>query len=150
MLNSQIKRTASCLVILAMFSASTLNLSAQQPAQAIQATAQGTTADGMRDGELLAEQKKTGGNLAGGLAVGALTGLVGAGIGYFVIGPESFTPEAMQMNQGKSSDYQLGFRTSWEKKTKEKKRNAFIAGGLLGTIAFVALYVAATGSNSSK
>ena len=97
----------------------------------------------------MAEGLHTGGKFGGGLAIGVLTGIIGTGIGYFVIGPETLSAAALQRNQGRSADYQLGFKTGWEKKTKAKKRNAFLAGGLLGTAAFVALVVSAHSSGSS-
>lgn len=103
-----------------------------------------TMAAGLIDGELLAEGQRTGGKLGAGLAVGVLTGLIGTGIGYFVIGTEPLSAEALQRSAGKSPNYQLGLKTGWEKKTRSKKRNAFLAGGLLGTAAFFAIYASAS------
>jgi len=54
--------------------------------------------------------------------------------------------EALQRGQGRSADYQLGLKTGYERKTKSRKRNAFLTGGLPGTAAFVALLVAAGGA----
>jgi hypothetical protein len=102
-----------------------------------------TMAAGVLDGEMLAEGHRTGGKFGAGLGVGLLTGLIGTGIGYFVIGPEQLSAEAVQRSAGKSPDYQLGLKTGWERKTQSRKRKAFLAGGLLGTAAFVALVVAA-------
>lgn len=117
-----------------------------QPAAPIAAqttTSSDTLAAGLIDGEMLAEGHGTGGKLGAGLGVGVLTGLIGTGIGYFVIGPEDLSAEALQRGQGRSADYQLGLKTGYERKTKSRKRNAFLTGGLLGTAAFVALLVAA-------
>jgi len=58
------------------------------------------------------------------------------------LGPEPLSAEALQRSAGRSDDDQLGLRTGWERKTRSKKRNAFLAGGLLGTAAFVAMFVA--------
>ena len=102
-----------------------------------------TTANGVRDGELLGDGTHTGGKVAVGLAVGVLTGLIGTGIGYFVIGPEAPTAEAFHRSSLGTSDYQMGFKSGWEKKTESKKRHAFLAGGLLGTAALVTLIVSA-------
>lgn len=146
MVNSHLNKVVSCLVIVAFVGATT-RLHAQQSNPPTPPLSQSTTTDGMRDGELLASQKRTGGNFGGGLAVGLLTGLIGPGIGYVVIGPDSFTPEAMQMNQGKGPEYQLGFKSGWEKKTQEKKRNAFFMGGLLGSAALLVFYVSVTSSH---
>jgi hypothetical protein len=102
-----------------------------------------TTPDGVRDGELLGDGIHTGGKVGVGVAIGVLTGLIGTGIGYFVIGPETLSPEAFHRSSLGTPDYQLGFKSGWEKKTESKKRNAFLAGGLLGTAAWVALLVSA-------
>ncbi len=103
-----------------------------------------TMAEGMLEGEMLAENVPTAGKMGVGLGVGALTGLIGTGIGYFVVGPEPLPADVVLRYADKSADYQLGFKAGWEKKSKSKKRNAFLAGGLLGTAAFVVLFVAAT------
>jgi hypothetical protein len=118
---------------------------AQQSAS--QASGDETVAAGMVDGEAFAESIRTGGKVGLGVCVGVLTGLIGTGIGYFVTGPESMTTEAHQRCSSKSPDYQLGFKSGWDKKTQSKKRNAFLVGGLLGTAAFVVLSIAATSSS---
>ena len=101
-----------------------------------------TMAAGMIDGEAMAGRIGTKGKVGLGIGIGLVTGLLGTGIGYAVIGPESMTPEALQRYSGKGSDYQMGFKTAWDKKTKSKKRRSFLVGGLLGTAAFVAIITA--------
>lgn len=131
-----------CFTFSATGAASAQSLSyAAEDAQAAPSSAD-TMAAGLRDGEMLAEGTKTGGKLGLGLGLGVATGLIGTGIGYFVIGPEPLSPEALLRGEGKSDDYQLGLRTGWEKKTRSKKRNAFLAGGLLGTAAWIAILAA--------
>lgn len=98
---------------------------------------------GVVEGEMLAENKSTSGKLGLGLGIGALTGLIGTGIGFFVIGPEPMSAEALQRYSNKSPEYQMGFKNGWDRKTKSRKRNAFLAGGLLGTAAFVAIVASA-------
>ena len=39
----------------------------------------------------------------------------------------------------------MGFKNGWDRKTKSKKRNSFLAGGLLGTAAFLAIVASAQG-----
>jgi hypothetical protein len=116
-----------------------------QAGQSAPAAQDDSMAAGLLDGEALAESQSTGGKLAAGLGVGVLTGLIGTGIGYFVIGPSDLSPEVLQRGTGRSADYQLGLKTGYERKTRSRKRNAFLAGGLLGTAAFIAM-VAASGS----
>ncbi len=142
------RRGVSVVVMVAFFFAATGVASAQTPqpaatgAPAQSDSANDTLAGGLLDGELLAEGQRTGGKLGAGLGVGVLTGLIGTGIGYFVVGPEPLSAEALARNAGRSADYQLGFKTGWERKTRSKKRGAFLAGGLLGTAAFVVMVVA--------
>ena len=141
-----LKRFVAGVVTVAFFLSATGVAHAQSaaPATSVPASSSSDTmAGGLADGEMLAEGQRTGGKLGVGLGIGVLTGLIGTGIGFFVIGPEPLSAEALQRSVGKSADYQLGLRTGWERKTKAKKRNAFLAGGLLGTAAFLALVVAA-------
>ena len=42
--------------------------------------------------------------------------------------------------EGKGQDYAFGFRAGWEKKTRSRKRSAFLGGGALGWLAFLAVY----------
>jgi hypothetical protein len=105
-----------------------------------------TYEQGYRDGERQADAAKAG-KFGTGLVVGALTGLLGTGIGYFVVGPKSLDGSAMMKSAEKGDEYQLGFRTAWDKRTQSKKRNTFFVGGLLGTAAFVAVYLSANSSN---
>lgn len=118
-------------------------------AQSIQPPAQSASPDtmsaGVVEGEMLAERTRTGGKLGLGLGIGVLSGLIGTGIGFFVIGPEPMSAEALQRQSNRSAEYQMGFKSGWDKKTKSKKRNAFLAGGLLGTAAFVAVLVSSQG-----
>ena len=101
-----------------------------------------TTANGMLDGEMMGENASTGGKFAFGLAIGALTGVIGTGIGYFVIGSAPLSYQARQRLEGKGADYHIGFQSAWDKTTRSKKRNAFLGGGVLGWLAFLAIYFA--------
>jgi hypothetical protein len=136
--------TVALIVCFAVASIQTAGAQASQPATPT--TSQDTMSAGIVEGEMLAEGRATGGKLGLGLGVGVLSGLIGTGIGFFVIGPEPMSPEALQRYSNKSPEYQLGFKTGWDRKTKSRKRNAFLAGGLLGTAAFVAIFASARGS----
>ena len=105
-----------------------------------QAGSKYTSAKGMLDGEMMGENVTTGGKFAFGLVVGALTGVIGSGIGYFLIGPAPMTAQAYHRMEGKGDDYHLGFKNAWEKKSRSKRRNAFLGGGVLGWLAFLAIY----------
>ena len=111
----------------------------ESPSEARQRSA----AEGMLDGQMAAERLGTGGNMLGGLVTGGLTGLIGTGVGYFLLGPSDLKPHArvMMEGEGKGSEYKQGFIIGWEKKTRSRKRGAFLGGGCLGTLlAIVLLY----------
>ena len=98
-------------------------------------------ADGSLAGEVMAESLPTGGKLGLGVLIGFLTGVIGTGIGYSVIDPESMTPEVFERCNEGNSDYKIGFKLGWDKKTQSKKRKAYLAGGVLGTLGFLMLIV---------
>ena len=99
---------------------------------------------GTRDGELLAQQVGTGGKLGLGVGLGILFPFIAPGIAYFLTGPASMTAETVRQNSPKSLDYQMGFESGWENKTKSKKRKALLIGGLVSSAAVLVL-VASTG-----
>ena len=111
---------------------------AQQVGVSIQSE-QFTYEQGFLEGERQAEATSAG-KFGTGLIVGVLTGLIGTGIGYFMVGPKPIDTMAISRMDGKGSDYQLGFGSAWDKKTQSKKRGSFFMGGLLGTAAFVAIH----------
>ena len=108
---------------------------------ATEAISPGSSAEGERDGEQLAETVGTGGKVFAGVATGLFTSLIGTSIGYFVIGPQELSAPAALAREGKSPEYQQGFATGWARKSQSKKRNAFLIGGLLGTAAWVAAVI---------
>ncbi|MDP1570564.1 MAG: hypothetical protein Q8L86_11230 [Vicinamibacterales bacterium] len=150
MRHSPLQRAISAMLIVPFVLATTLPANAQTAGQAPAAAPATTSADqgdtlaaGLVDGEMLAERVGTGSKLGTGLAVGVFTGFIGTGIGYFAMGPEGMTPEAYQRYANRGPEYQMGFKTGWERKTRARKRNAFLAGGLLGTAAFLAIVLSA-------
>ena len=94
--------------------------------------------DGERQADASGESK-----FGTGLVVGLLTNFAGTGIGYFVIGPQSLDGRAMTKQADKSTDYQLGFKTAWDKKTQSRKRGSFLAGGLLSTAVILVVMLGA-------
>ena len=141
--SSKIRRFITVVLIVCFAVASNQTTAAQSPQPTVSAARDDTMAAGLLEGEMLAETKPTGGKLGLGLGIGVLSGLIGTGIGFFVIGPEPMSVEAMQRYSSKGPDYQMGFKNGWDRKTKSRKRNAFLAGGLLGTAAFLALVASA-------
>ena len=98
-----------------------------------------TFSEGIIAGQAMAENHPTGGKVVGGFVTGLLSGLLGTGIGYFIVGPGEmdFETQHMMSSSGHSFDYQKGFALGWDKKTRSRKRNAFLWGGILGTAAFM-------------
>ncbi len=98
-----------------------------------------TYADGAIDGKRGADQATTS-RAATGIIVGALTGLIGTGIGYFVIGPDRVPSQLAIEIAKKGPEYHLGFNEAYEKQTKRKKRSSFCKGGLGGIALFVIVH----------
>ena len=102
-----------------------------------------TTSQGFLDGQMHAEGIGTGGNFAGGLACGFLLGLIGTGLVYFLTGSAHPGARAFMTMEGKGSDYRMGFESGFKKKSRSRKRNAALGGGLLGTLGFLVLIASA-------
>ena len=95
-----------------------------------------TFAEGVIAGEVMAEDYPTRGKVLGGFVTGLFSGLLGTGIGYFIVGRGDILGLLIQ-----SWEYQNSFAKGWDKKTRSRKRNAFLGGGVLGTMAFLAFFV---------
>jgi hypothetical protein len=103
-------------------------------------------ADGMVAGQMLANTRGTGGSFVGGLAGGLVLGLIGTGIAYAAQGPSELPVSALAESQKYGSEYLLGVQQGFADRSKAKKRSSALTGGLLGTAAFVALVLSASGS----
>ena len=100
-----------------------------------------TMANGLVAGEQMA-QKQTGTGRAGaGFAVGLLTGFIGTGIGYAVLGPAPLSRLALLALEEKNDEYQMGFQNGWKDETKSAKRSSFVKGGVFGSIIAIAAFV---------
>ena len=97
--------------------------------------------DGFIEGTRQAEVTKAS-KFGAGLLAGGLLGLVGTGVGYFMVGPKEIEGMVMSKIATKGEEYSLGFTKGWNEKTEKRKRSSFLKGGLLGTAAFVVLVVA--------
>ena len=101
--------------------------------------------DGKRRADLATTNRAT-----TGIIVGALTGLIGTGIGYYVIGPDEIPTRLAVELAKKGPEYQLGFTEAYEKQTKRKKRSSFGKGGLGGTALFVIVYAIVIAQQEDK
>jgi len=101
----------------------------------------GTVADGLLQGTNMAKDSSGTGKGGSGFAVGLVTGFIGTGIGYALIGPAPLSTRAVLEIQNRSNAYQQGFREGWEKETKSKKRSSFTKGGVIGSLVGIAAVV---------
>jgi len=93
---------------------------------------------GLAAGEQMALNQDGTGRTGTGFAIGLLTGFIGTGIGYAVLGPAPLSTQALLALEEKNDEYQLGFRNGWEQETKSAKRSSFVKGGVIGTIITIA------------
>ena len=94
--------------------------------------------DGHRDGGQFAEVDG-GSSFGAGLLTGLLTGPIGVLIGYHVVGPKKIEPSLMQRLDSKGTDYRQGFKESWDRTSRGKKRGSFRIGGIVGAGMMIAL-----------
>ena len=126
----------------------------------------GTFAQGYADGQMAAQSRSymgsMGGRVVGGagagvlgtprersglssrrrVAYGVLTGVIYTGIGYWFTRGDK--PDSGLFSGTGGSEYRAGFTDGYKEVSKKKKRMAELHGGLLGTAAFVAGYIAAS------
>jgi hypothetical protein len=135
----------SIIPICALIALTTAPLAAQQPQQSAEKSSvvAKSMADGMVTGQMLAEQQGTGGSFVGGLAGGVLLGLIGTAIAYVAQGPADLSAVHLVEAQKYGSEYTLGVQQGFAEKSKKKKKSSALAGGLLGTAAFLAVVVGA-------
>ena len=102
-----------------------------------------TVAAGQADGETAARSHGTGGYFVGGLASGVLLGLIGTGITYAVAASSAteLTASELTATTAKGPVYQQGYKDGYAKQLKSSRKSSALAGGLLGTAAFVAIYL---------
>jgi hypothetical protein len=89
------------------------------------------------------EQQGTGGSMFGGLVGGVLLGLIGTAIAYVAQGPADLPAIQLVEAQKYGSEYTLGIQQGFAEKSKKKKKSAALAGGLLGTAAWIAIVAGA-------
>jgi hypothetical protein len=101
------------------------------------------------EGRELAESEGTGGWFAGGVGSGVLLGLIGTAVITVAANNSSNNVPASQQSilATKRPDYSQAFARGYREKLKSKKRTSALTGGLLGTAAFVAIYLGARSGN---
>lgn len=100
-------------------------------------------------GRELAASEGTGGWFAGGVGSGLVLGLIGTAIITVAANNSGNDVPASQQSilATKPPDYSEAFARGYREKLKSKKRTSALTGGLLGTAAFLAIYVSAQGSD---
>jgi hypothetical protein len=106
-----------------------------------------SVAAAVAEGRELAESEGTGGWFAGGVASGLVLGLIGTAIITVAANNAGSNVPASQQSilAAKSPDYSQAFARGYREKLKSKKRTSALTGGLLGTAAFLVIYISAQG-----
>lgn len=115
------------------------------------APAQGATADAsavataLTEGREAAGSEGTGGWFAGGVGSGLLLGLIGTAVITVAAHNSSMNVPASQQSllSAKSPEYAQAFTRAYRERLRSKKRTSALTGGLLGTAAFLAIYLSA-------
>lgn len=141
--------TMKGVVMALLFGASSLLAQQQQPAAVTQSGAANATeimARGQLDGQTAAQGVGTGGWMAGGVVTGLFTGLIGTAVIWAVAGSSDVTmpPDRRLQIANEPATYQQSYESSYGQKLKSRRKGAALGGGLLGTAAFVLIYLSAT------
>jgi hypothetical protein len=99
----------------------------------------GSFADGLGVGEQ--DGTTVGGKLGIGFVIGLTLGLIGTGIGYFMIEPSDLAYQNVKTIEGKSPEYVQGYTLGYTKRSKSKKRRTFLQGGVVGSIIAGTAYI---------
>ena len=102
----------------------------------------GTFAQGSADGKMAAQSRSYMGNMGEGVLYGVLAGVIGTGLAFWLTRGDK--PDSGLFSGTGGSEYRAGFTAGYKEVSKKKKRMARLGGGLLGTAAFVAGYIAAS------
>ena len=148
------RKSVKGVVLAILFGAS--SLLAQQDKQAAvtqagQPTAAELMAKGTLDGQTAAQNVGTGGWMAGGVVTGLFTGLIGTAVIWAVAGSSDVSVPADRKITiaNETATYQQAYEAGFGNKLKSRRKAAALGGGLLGTAAFVLIYISASSSNSS-
>ena len=111
------------------------------------ADASETAATAAAAGRELAESQSSAGWFVGGLASGVALGLIGTAIIYAAASNSGATMPSAQQSvlATKSPLYSESFTRSFREQMKSRHKSSAVGGGLLGTAAFVVIYLSAQG-----
>ena len=93
--------------------------------------------DGYAQGQGAASTCGNSGAFVGGMAWGLGLGLIGTGIGYFTTG--SAEPPNSDRVMRKGEDFRQGYIDGYRQTSRSRARTAKLGGGIIGTLAFVAV-----------
>lgn len=114
-------------------------------AQEVKAAVPHPMDEGPLEGERAAEVVGTNGYFAGGFVSGLALGLIGTGIAWTVAGSsEVAIPATTQAGiQTNGPEWVYAYQTAFAERLKARRKSAALSGGLLGTAAFLVIFVAA-------
>jgi len=140
--------SAKGLVLAILFGASSLMAQQTQPAAVTQSGTPSNSelmARGRLDGQSAAQQVGIGGWMTGGVVTGVFTGLIGTVVIWAVAGSSGVSVPADRRVSiaDQPATYQQSYEAGYSEKLKSRRKGAALGGGLLGTAAFVLLYVSA-------
>jgi len=142
--------TIRSLVLALLFSASSI-LVAQQPGpsgvQQAGIPAEMIMAKGRMDGQMAAQNVGTGGWLAGGVASTFVLPPIGTGIIWVAAGRKDVSVPADRRLQlvNEAPTYQQAFKVGYRETLKSKRKGAVLGGYVIGSGAFLLLFIAAGG-----
>lgn len=147
---------AKAILLAILFGASSLFAQQSNPAGVTQASASASastaelTAKGQLDGQAAAQSVGTGGWMGGGVVTGLFTGLIGTAVIWAVAGSSDVSVPADRKVTiaAEPSVYQSAYESSYGQKLKSRRKGAALGGGLIGTAAFVLLYISASSGSS--
>ena len=146
------QRTWKGVVLALVFGASALLAQQQQPSAVTQSGAptSDVMAKGQLDGQAAAQSAGTGGWMAGGVVTGLFTGLIGTAVIWAVAGSSDVSVPADRRVQiaNEPPTYQQSYKSGYGQKLKSRRKASALGGGLLGTAAFVLIYISATSGDS--
>lgn len=143
----KMSRPAQLILALLFGASSLLRAQATGPSTGTGGTAE-EMARGRLDGQVAAQNVGSGGWFIGGVATGALTGLIGTAVIWVAAGSSDVSVPADRRLQiiNQNSIYQQSFESGFGERLKAQRKRSALRGGLLGTAAFVVWYLASLSS----